>query len=163
MQTVSLPTDCSADIYLKQVVAIGRGHTSFDKHGWDKTLHSADLTTFSMDTCEGFSPDITVPESVICAYSTGGQLVHFGDSGVYIGNNILLIYPVHGHWRFSYSIAAGGPLLFPNKTLIGVTSYTTNSNVEFMGHYPHMIQTFTSVQYFYDWISKVTGLELPKC
>lgn len=56
----------------------------------------------------------------------------------------------------------GGPLLF-NDMLIGVTSYTQEYNETYNGHTPFVAQTFTKVHYYFDWISEVTGLELPQC
>lgn len=53
-------------------------------------------------------------------------------------------------------------MLLDNK-LIGVTSYTQEYNIRFMGYYPFTAQTFTKIHYYFNWISKVTDLRLPRC
>lgn len=52
----------------------------------------------------------------------------------------------------------GGPLLRKSDgTMIGVTSALIRYDVTVTKQY------FTRIHHYFDWISEITGLELPKC
>lgn len=63
-----------------------------------------------------------------------------------------------------YLTQLGGPLMSgDNRTLIGVASHV---RYNFFAEYrknPINKQIFMKIHYYFDWISEVTGLELPKC
>lgn len=66
---------------------------------------------------------------------------------------LLLLMP---NSKFNFVIfryVLGGPLVrIKDNTLIGLTSFI-------LSH----ISIFTNIHYYFEWISEVTGIDLPKC
>lgn len=61
-------------------------------------------------------------------------------------------------------IFSGGPLInFKDKTLIGITSYGEMADKKLRLKFPLIVQIFTNIHYYFDWISEKTGMNLPKC
>lgn len=59
-----------------------------------------------------------------------------------------------------FFLPTGGPLVRrSNGSLIGVTSFVDSQT----GIMPFEVNAFSKVHLFYDWMSEVTGLDLPKC
>lgn len=50
-----------------------------------------------------------------------------------------------------------------DKTVIGITSQIRFKWLRRFRQDPVDVQLFTNIQYYFDWISEVTGMELPKC
>lgn len=62
-----------------------------------------------------------------------------------------------------YLWCLGGPAIRQrDNTLIGISSHVFPSSFTYNGK-PVIIQGITNIHYFFDWISEITGLELPKC
>lgn len=71
-------------------------------------------------------------------------------------------------WKFLNEkivlLLSGGPLLrSSDKAIIGITSYAEMAAKELNRKYPVIVQVFTNVHYYFDWISEITGLDMPKC
>lgn len=68
---------------------------------------------------------------------------------------------IHLH---AISSKLGGPLLRrSDNTFIGVISFLRYKRWHLFCIRPVKLQGFTKVHYHFDWISQITGLELPKC
>lgn len=61
-------------------------------------------------------------------------------------------------------VALGGPLMLQHDgSLVGVASFVEVKRFAFLHRNPIRLQVFVNIQYYYDWISGVTGLEMPQC
>lgn len=59
---------------------------------------------------------------------------------------------------------SGGPMIrLEDKALIGLTSYAKIREPIKKTEYPIEVQVFTSIFYYMDWISEITGITLPDC
>lgn len=160
IQPIKLPSDCGENISnLMYAIAVGNGLTT--KPWTDGLLRETMLVTLSSDKCA--NADMADQRAVIYTRSTlpyGTTAI--GDSGKYLENNengdrveVLKVDIFH---LFSL---LGGPLMrFSDKTLIGVLSMKgpePDTVIE------PRIQLSTNIYYYFDWISEMTGIELPKC
>lgn len=118
----------------ENVIAIGNGLTNIDSIDNDKKMRHAQFTTMAPDQCISKLSSSHKMNTIICANSSNGQSVFFGDSG--------------------------GPLIRESDgLLIGLMSFvqmdSSYSSIE--------LQVFTNIFYYFDWISQVTTIKLPQC
>lgn len=96
-------------------------------------LQWAPLTTFSLETCLNIYKFVGPSNSILCAASMQKRSVCSADSG--------------------------GPLIRrDDNTLIGIVSFARVDDCS--AGWP---QGFTRITFYYQWISKVTGLKLAEC
>lgn len=61
---------------------------------------------------------------------------------------------------------SGGPLLRrDDNTLIGVAAYVKLNRDDWENHskFNVELQAFTRIHFYFDWIARITGIELPIC
>lgn len=134
IQKIKLPADCRSNENVDSVVmGFGRRGTEAPP---SMLLNHALMRTLSMTECRHTFPfPIMFRKSVVCAHSFNKQR----RSSVCKGDS-------------------GSPLVRQlDNTLIGIVSFTKPDCEE---GYP---QGFTNVISYFDWISKVTDIQLPDC
>lgn len=137
MAPAQLPNDCGNVLDNQAAVAAGRGIISTNGT-LDRRLRYAALQTAPRHICHKVANPNLQPTSLICAISKSGQYVYNGDSG--------------------------GPLIRQrDSTLIGVASFVRKMvNTEIEGNFV-VNQFFQNIHFHFNWISNITGLELPAC
>lgn len=138
IQPVKISNKCGTDVDIIDVIAIGTGKTSLRR--WvlnDFVLRHVYLTTIPSIVCENrLNRRHNETYSVICVDPNDGASVAPGDSG--------------------------GPLIQRfDQSLIGITSFADDEVQEFPPRIT--IQVFTQIHSYFDWIQRVTGLEMPMC
>lgn len=87
------------------------------------------------------------------------HLVHFFHFPPSNRSSLELIF-----FRYTIFSQSGGPLLRrSDNTFIGVISFLRYRRWHLFCIHPVKLQGFTKVHYYFDWISHITGLELPRC
>lgn len=132
-----LPNDCGNVLDNQAAIAAGRGIISTNGT-LDRRLRYATLQTMPRHICHKVTNQNIQPASLICAISKSGQYVYDGDSG--------------------------GPLIRQSdSTLIGVASFVRKlANADIEGNFV-VKQFFQNIHFHFNWISNITGLELPTC
>lgn len=109
--------------------------------------------------------DFSEPQTVICTKPTCGKSIHYGDSGNCTYNLVdeylfisLTVENIDIFYSNDLIFLSGGPLIRKSDgSLIGITSaFKFNSSET-------VLNVFTKIQSFNDWISETTGLDLPHC
>lgn len=135
IQPGKLPADCGKLSDFETVTVAGAGLTSFEQQNPDGALRHTDLFAIPQDQWINLLKFHAEADSLICAYSPSGKSICHGDSG--------------------------GPLFRKSdKTLIGLISFI--QDVRYKGSVVQL-QAFAKITYFYEWISEITGIELPIC
>lgn len=191
VQPVKFPSNCGDNFEDSiDAVAIGNGETNTpsDYIGFfrDIKLRQVDIRVMSKKECDEIKP-ISVDGAIYCAQPQNGQSIYHGDSGkmesqrnlpipIEIGENQLnLPIPIKidesqlnlprpteiGENQLNIVFIfhhLGGPLLRKSDgAMIGISSAVMRYDVTVTGQY------FTRVHRYFDWISEITGLEMPKC
>lgn len=128
------PVQLSACQFRKyiDVIAIGSGSTILNTYEMAPNLQYAHLKTISMEMCIKCYPFLNEECDLICAWSPNNSSIYRGDSG--------------------------GPLIKANDgTLLAISNFGNQKNSD-----KNIPQAFTFLQCHFDWISKMTGLPLPK-
>lgn len=81
IQPAMFPTDCGELSNYTQVIAAGTGRTEFLRDTNDTRLYQISLQALNDTQCAISTFFRLDYGSMICAYSTDGQTVYFGDSG----------------------------------------------------------------------------------
>lgn len=114
------------------VIAIGCGSTVPNTYKMAPNLQYAHLKTISMEICKKCYPFLNEECDLICAWSLKNSSIYRGDSG--------------------------SPLVKRDDgTLFGISNFGNQNDVE-----RNIPQAFTFLSCHFDWISKITGLQLPK-
>lgn len=162
---VKLPKGCGEELQ-NPVAAIiaGNGRIAFANELTDGILRYAYLATVHPDDCRAFANNPADPKSLICAYSLKGNSICLGDSGTTKLQHIPKKTCHLKNINFAmFWLVLGGPLLREyDEALLGITSYVkelvhqTTKEISYF-------QVFSNIYYHYEWISNVTGLQLPTC
>lgn len=143
-------------------ITTGTGRIEMDKPTSDYLLRQAQFTTVSSEECANLKLGEDNPDTVICAYEApaGGQAAFKGDSGRIFDQVLTFLKEFEWYFQQSLFYSQGGPLLSKNDgKLIGVMS----SYIKFDRDYQSILQIFMNIPYYYEWIERITGLEIPKC
>lgn len=162
IRPAKLPVDCGKHLDNEKAIVIGTGQASFYFEDLQPDLHHAYLQILPSDDCKEVSGHFGAPESLICTNSTDGQSPYRGDSG---NNRFLFACKFHGKYSWIAAFCfSGGPLLRQSDgSLIGLASFVRLKSWHLLRRIPAQVQGFTKVHYFFEWISKVTEIKLPKC
>lgn len=134
---VRLPTNCGQNLDYQNVVAAGRGLISTDGSR-DSLLRYATFRTMPRHLCYDAASRAIHPKSLICALSEKDQYVYSGDSG--------------------------GPLVLQKDyTLVGVASFVQKFDRIHMAQQSIHNQAFQNIHFYFEWISRITGIQLPVC
>lgn len=153
-----LPQNCDDLDENEAVVGLGIGYYREGKRRpiADGKLREGSLNTTDCNLCQPLRDDVPELQSIICTAHSMAQSMAGGDSGI-IFSHFCKFLIISGNNAFH--AFPGGPLIRQKDGVqIGVHKgfYETFGMREPLG-------IFTRISFFFDWISFVTGLDLPLC
>lgn len=174
IQPVKLPANCRIDLNngYETVIGAGMGDTRFGDTNTDNRLRHADFLTMPNDVCIRWLKQSFDIYSILCATSNEGRSTYIGDSGIqaisivnhhkYDCEFIDLIFSWFDQKQNgTLNFVLGGPLLRSSDfSLIGVTNFGSFDDVK---KQTMSLQVFAYIPHYFNWISKITGLEMPIC
>lgn len=155
IQPIKLPSDCGEDVFNDVITTIvGTGLTGMFSS--DGILRETKLITFPSEECGK-------DKSYICLNSTVfASTPHSGDSGkskYTISTMKKNIFKTNA-WIVNIT---GSPLIRESdNALIGIFSFSRFNPFSSSRFEVSCLGT-TNIHYYFDWISKITGIDLPKC
>lgn len=164
-QIAQLPTECqSIHNGGESVIFAGSGDYTIEDSPYNvlPRLRHGSSKIVSSDQCNNILTMKINQSLAICANVIDGQTSYAGDSGrfdyMYCENNQNNFVKIH------VCLPTGGPLIRESDgTLIGVLAFVNEHNEIEDPNSRVDLQISTNIQKYFDWISNVTGLNLPKC